>query len=151
MFKTLLVPLDGSPRAEQAIPVALDLAQKYQARIVLLQVCTNPVTLSHYYDPGPHEEQLKQSEQISEQYLTELAAQISQQGVGVDHDCVRDQPAQAILTRASHLEEPLIVMTSHGRDGLLRWLLGSTAEKIVRHAECPVMIVRNRQPAEEGA
>jgi nucleotide-binding universal stress UspA family protein len=147
MFQHLLVPLDGSSRAEQALPVAARLARVSGAAITLLTV----VDLAHEALPYQMAEP-SLSAQVIDQDLTEARAyldRVSQcddlAGVSLDKQVDLGNPALMILSRAeAETARPvdLIVMSSHGYTGIKRWLLGSVAEKIARHAPVPVLILR---------
>ncbi len=118
---TYVVPLDGSPFAERAIPVASALAERVGGRLLL-------VSAPHNGPLGPRD------------YLAEVAARYT--AVPVDTiSNVADLPADAIATVVGESDDRIVCMTSHGRGGL-RWsMLGSTAEEVVRRSERPVLLV----------
>ena len=124
MFQKILVPLDGSPLAEQAIPTAKSIAHAAQARIEVLMV---------------HEGWSDSS------YIDSVAADIrSADGDAPIHvmgTIVPGSPADAIVARTREIGADLIVMTSHGRTGLSRLWLGSVADRVVRAATIPVLIL----------
>lgn len=127
MQKTILVPLDGSPLAEHALPQAAGLARALGARVVLLYARW-PVIPD---EDGPD--------------LEAVVGRLRADGVVADHH-VRHLPSlgesgQTILEAAADVGASLIVMATHGRGGLSRLLHGSVADHILRHAMLPVMIV----------
>ncbi|WP_332368732.1 universal stress protein [Spirosoma telluris] len=143
MMKTILVPTDLSSITHYALDVAVDLARTYEAEIVLLHTVLNEFTpmadcvTGMAYDIGPVYEQ---SQKEAEEILNKLAENPRYTGVtiktrlgstidGLIH-CINEQPAD------------LIVLASKGASGLMEWLEGSHAELIVRHANCPVLVVK---------
>ncbi len=145
MFETILVPLDGSVRAESAIPIALDLCRRYSARLLLFQVRTQPHPAAYYAEAMHLEELFRALEKNSQEYLSRQAALLNGRGVLVETEHVEGHPAEAIIDKANSLKNGLIVLASHGRDGMPRWIMGSTAERVARHADCPVMLLRSPQ------
>ena len=146
MYERILVPLDGSKLAEQAIPYATELC-KGSTQVTLFQVVHLPLPLAApdvaMTVPMPDLEELKQE---ALDYLERLAAPLRAEGVRVNAAVVeRDAVAQAIVEYAEENEINLIAMTTHGRSGLSRLLFGSVAEEVVRHAPCPVLIIRVKE------
>ena len=143
MYQRILVPLDGSQLAEQAIPYATELC-KGSTEVVLFQVVHFPLPLAApdaaIAAPLPDSAELLAE---SRAYLEKLADKLREEGVQVSTDVIeRDMVAEAIVEYAKTHDIDLIVMTTHGRSGLSRLIFGSVAESIVRHAPCPVLIVR---------
>ncbi len=140
-ISNILVPLDGSPRAESAIPWALELARHHQANLILFRVGMRPEVWSPL---DPATVYLEEQEARCMGYLMEIEASLKpNHEVVISSEYAMGNAAQCILDRATELRDPLIVMNSHGRDGLSRWLLGSVAEKVSRHAVCPVFLCRH--------
>ncbi len=145
MFHRIVVPLDGSRLAEAALPAAEELARLAHAPIVLLRV-VDFTRLEHY---GPYglaleyasvEPVLAAEHAEAATYLDETCDQLCAKGVSVAYAVRSGLVAREIV--AATQPGDVIVMASHGRGGLSRWLLGSVAEDVVRHALVPVMIVR---------
>jgi len=140
MLKRILVPLDGSKLSETAIPCALDLASRYKAETMLVEV-TRHLALAA---PGlpPETALAMQAEQLkhSRNYLEQHSAAFAPQEVTICTPLGR--PADEISRLALEKGCDLIVMCSHGRDYLSRWLLGSVAEGVIRQAHCPVLLLR---------
>jgi nucleotide-binding universal stress UspA family protein len=131
---TVLVPLDGSGLAEAALPLARLIATRLGTPIHLLLV------LEH--------ERLEEARQRAEQYLHDAARH-----AGID-GLIRvrtGQPAEEILDEIERLPAPLVVMTTHGRSGLARWAFGSVADRVVRGAESPVLLLRSGHTPEAEA
>lgn len=141
MKKRYLVPLDGSELAEHALPWAKLLAKKYDSQLELLQ-CYEPIAsvylLPDFAPPPVYDDQSGVSPQI-EKYLKGQAADLPS-GMAVTTTCEGDA-ATAILERTESGEVEAVVMASHGRGGLGRWLLGSIATKVVRGSRHPVLVV----------
>ncbi|OQY31742.1 MAG: hypothetical protein B6243_08145 [Anaerolineaceae bacterium 4572_5.2] len=148
----ILVPLDGSPLGERALPMATTLAQKFGSTIILVEVLDIPTpskpTARIEVSIDWVMEARKQTLEAARNYLDERKQEIHDQGIRV-RSVLRDvSPPQDILDVAEEEQADLIVMSSHGRGGgLARWTFGSVADKILRHSPCPVLLVR--PPTEE--
>ncbi|MFN8613626.1 MAG: universal stress protein [Vulcanimicrobiota bacterium] len=150
MIKSLLVPLDGSEASEKALPWAIDLAAKLQAEIILLRVGREPNFLEGQ-DLMSLENFMSKQEQSCREYLLRVKAELKGQAyVNVWVEYAYGQPSREIVAKAAQLNASMIVMNSHGRDGLARWWMGSVAEKVTRHSHCPVLLVRQSLPDEKG-
>lgn len=137
MFQRLLVPLDRSKLAEQAIGRAASLARADGAAIELVLV-HEPFPFAGFSDI-PWAIDGKQDAH----YLESVAAELRiSAGVDVTHSVLQGAPAEMIALRAHEIQADLIVMTSHGRTGLSRAWLGSVADALVRHASIPVLMLR---------
>lgn len=144
MLQRILVPLDGSPRAEQAIPVAASIAKNTGGTVLLLYV----TTLSTPY--GPYIGQtISFTEEIREldvananSYLEQIAHSDQLDGVKTHTEVLTGTPALVILSYAQSHQADLIVLCSHGYTGLKRWALGSVAQKITRNSSVPVLVLR---------
>ena len=136
MFKKILVPLDRSALAEQAIGQAALIARGAEAGIDLVLVHT-PFPFAGYTE-APWEE----AEWAADHKYLEAVAEDLQSGssVPVTHVVMRGAPSERICERA--LDADLVVMTSHGRTGLSRAWLGSVADSVVRHSSVPVLLLR---------
>lgn len=146
MYKRILVPLDGSDRAEQALETAAELALKFGAEVLLLRALT--LSLQAFVAapgipvPVYQGEMLDAERAEIEKYLAHQAEALRSRGVTVSLVVGEDVAAAAILDAAEDARADLIVMSTHGRTGLARWTYGSVAEKVLRHAPCPVLVVR---------
>ena len=137
MFKKILVPLDGSALAEAILPQVTELVHVHEAELVILRVA-----LAHGF-PGadPTEAQL-QAVRESEQYLEEVEQRLKEQGLRVSSVVRYGHPAEEILDHAAFAGIELIAMSTHGRTGVSRWVLGSVAEKVLRASTTPLLLVR---------
>ena len=138
-ISSILVPLDGSPLSEQSIPWAVDLAEKYQAQLILFRVGLLPDVWS-LQDAPEMDSQLEELESQCMKYL--LTIKVRLQGHKVKAEYAVGNATQRIVERTNQPDCSLVVMNSHGRDGLSRWMIGSVAEKVARHAACPVLLIR---------
>ncbi len=148
MYQRILVPLDGSKLAEQALPYATELC-KGSVEVILFQVVHLPLPLAapdaSLAVPVPAPDELLQE---AKNYLEGIAEKLRGEGVSVRTDAVeRDVVADAIVEYAAEHGVDLIVMTTHGRSGISRLIFGSVAESVVRHAPCPVLLVRAKEEA----
>jgi nucleotide-binding universal stress UspA family protein len=133
MLSTILVPLDGSPLAEHALPHAKRLAEAASARLVLTRVLPLPVFQSAENDLASTEEMRV--------YVSLQADRLRAMGLTVEATTPRGNPAEQILEQAGPGHADLIVMSTHGDSGLGRWLYGSVADEVLRRASVPVVVV----------
>ncbi len=147
MFKHILIPLDGSNIAEKAVPAAVELASKFHSQLTIVHVLTNlPQILQD--EEKDHDDLFDRvhdtAHESAEKYLQEQKEKLLAQGVPVVHYQVVDgrSPADAILSVAELQRADSIVMSTHGRSGINRWVFGSVAEKVLRGANVPVVLVR---------
>lgn len=141
MLKTLVVPLDGSLLAETAIPHALALARPTKAMIHIVRVVTPRMggQLDQFQTDRQHTAQ-------AEQYLSPIQAQMREEGARVRTTVLHGYPIDQLLIHSAQVQADLIVMATHGRSGVQRLILGSVADRIVREAACPVVLVRGEMP-----
>ena len=139
---TVVVPLDGSELAEGALPYAEELAQTLSLDILLARaVKTDLPTYSEgefsVWEPSLTEDMTQEATT----YLAGVAESLSSKGLTVRSEVVQGAPAQALLNLAQKTEQNLIAMTTRGRSGLSRWLMGSVAEALVRSSGDPVLVI----------
>ncbi|MEO7085652.1 MAG: universal stress protein [Gemmatimonadaceae bacterium] len=138
MFAKLIVPLDNSPLAEQALPTAEALAQRTGGEIELVYV-HEPRAFAGYAD-APWNAARRS---LEDSYICAMADETrAGSGVPVHGGIATGRPADAICARARQTRADLIVMTSHGRTGLSRAWLGSVADSVIRQAAIPVLLLR---------
>lgn len=143
-LKKILCPTDFSEPSKNALRYALTLAQQYKAKILLLHVIEplSPVPgidmgPSFGFDERPHiEEQVKT-------LLDEIVTGESKEDIKIEPLIVRGAPFLEIVRTARTEDVDMIVIATHGHTGLTHMLLGSTAEKVVRKAPCPVLTVKH--------
>lgn len=149
MYQTLVVPLDGSPIAEQALPVAAAIARRHGAALHLVYVHTTlvrplDVQGAPVYDTRFDDDRKRELDA----YLTRVAGRLGADGLRVTHAVVEGGSApEAIAEEAGRAGAGLIVITTHGRGGFSRVWLGSVASELLRSAPVPVLVAR---ASEEG-
>lgn len=146
MFSHLLIPLDGSPVAEAALPAACALADKHQSRLLLVSVVNVPHAAQTFADDA-HDLLLdKIRSQVfddAQTYLKTKAAELAAQGYEVDSELIEGSDvAEKILELSNQRLADTIIMSTHGRSGVSRWVFGSVAEKVLRGATIPILLVR---------
>jgi len=142
MYDRILVPTDGSDGTRAAVEHAIDLATTYDAALHVVYVVDTDVGLDASI-PGT----LDALEEAGEDAVDEVIRQAEAAGVdAVEGVVARGTPHEAVLEYADEHDVDLVVMGTHGRTGLDRYLLGSVTEKIVRLSDAPVLTVR--MPAE---
>ena len=144
MYNRILLPLDGSAFAEQALPHAIAQAEQFAALLILLRVV----------EPLPHVRGMsladvdsikRQTSERAQEYLDRLVDSTREEGISVRAATVEGRPNVTILQFAEKNRVDLIVICSRGRSGLSRWLMGSVADRVVRGASVPVLLVRARK------
>jgi nucleotide-binding universal stress UspA family protein len=148
MYKRIVVPLDGSELAEQALPHALAQAGQFGAEVVLLKVL-EPLRDVLYSAPAAVHTAEELSAQLAHQYLEGVAAGVREQGIAVQVAEVEGEPYVEIIRYAEEQAADMIVMSTRGHSGLSRWLLGSVADRVVRGATVPVLLVQCQETCEE--
>lgn len=154
MFQRILVPLDGSPRAERAIPVAARLARASGGTVILLRVVNET---SPYWHPVAASR--TRSAEISvdadlaeaERYVAELTLSPDLKDISTEPIARSGGAAPIILSVAASSHVGVIVMCSHGYSGMKRWALGSIAEKVAHAASIPVLLLRDEGPLPLGS
>jgi nucleotide-binding universal stress UspA family protein len=148
-FTNVLVPLDGSDRAEASLEWATRIATACEARLTLMRVVPPPLPLSSPYLPhaiANTHDALEAGQKEAAEYLREVATRLEKEGFRIPAEVVTVgvSPASGIMRHAEERAIDLIVITTHGRSGLPRLLLGSVADKVVRAAHAPVLVTRAR-------
>ena len=142
----ILFPTDFSTTGQHALEMATDLAKSRGAKLLIVHVEEPPMAYGggelYYGIEEPDREQLKRM--LSEVVPTDPA-------VPCEHRLMVGSPATAVVHLAEQEGVEMIVMPTHGRTGLLRVLMGSVAEEVVRKAKCPVLTVKAEAPKPEKA
>ena len=142
MYRKILVPLDGSKVAEGVLPHAKALAYSEGAELVLLTVGANPAMDFVFSDPGLAERAVEEQEERSKKYISEIETQLKSAGFKTSTVLRVGAVADVILGVAEELQIDVIAMSTHGRTGPARWLLGSVAERVVHSSNVPVLLIR---------
>jgi nucleotide-binding universal stress UspA family protein len=141
MYKKILVPLDGSPLAEAVLPHAEAIARLEDAEIILLRV---PVLVSAEFLAGdPTVAQMIQEGEEAEsvRYVNQKMDELKKARFRVSAVTQQGPVPDTILAVAEKTGADMIAMSTHGRTGIQRWLMGSVADRIVHHAHIPVMLI----------
>lgn len=141
VYTRILVPLDGSEVAEGALAHAVQMADIFGAELILLRVAFLPPVVQQNLDEAQH---MVMSE--GEAYLNGIACPLRKPGRRIRTIVHWGKAAESIITYAVQQEVSAVVMATHGHSGLEQWPLGSTAEKILRSMQIPVLLVRTSQP-----
>jgi nucleotide-binding universal stress UspA family protein len=141
MYDTVLVPTDGSDTARRAADRAVDVASRYGATVRALYVIDS-ADLGLTTPADPHSSRLKRTlREAGDRAVAAVADAAEEAGVAVETDVVVGVPHAAILASVEETGADLVVMGTHGRTGLARAFLGSTAERVVRRSPVPVLVV----------
>lgn len=131
--KTIFLPMDGSKTSETALQTGVHLAKKFQAKLILYEGVV-------YRDNVPEEDDWQVLS--AREYLASKAAELDYDKVEI---LVKESPnGPEIIEQAERCQADLLVMASHGRSGVSRWLLGSVTEGVIQRSNCPVLIVYDR-------
>jgi nucleotide-binding universal stress UspA family protein len=142
MFRSILVPLDGSPFGEWGLPLALDIARRAGAAVELVHVHVMPSPL--FTEPRPNMESPidAQARARARTYLDQTAQRAGAAGVPVTATLLEGAVPDALLAHAAAREVDLVVMTTHGRGPLSRLWLGSVADQMLRRLATPLLLLR---------
>jgi nucleotide-binding universal stress UspA family protein len=154
MYRKILVPLDGSTLSELAIPHAEAIARQFDSEIILTRVC-QPVAMPVEFYPAMagvaydyHLDLQAQVEKEVKEYLADWQKKLQWDKVKCRSLALEGFVPEAILKTAETEEVDLIVMSTHGRSGLSRWVYGSVAAKVLQAARCPIFLVRAKNHPE---
>ena len=152
-IRSILLPTDFSECGNYALSYAASFARTFKASIVCVHVIEPMVPTVGYSgmtEPLPIADISAQLEDSAERELPKLAECAECAGLDVEEVIVHGEAASEIVRVAKEREVDLIILSSHGRTGLGRILFGSTAEAVVRHAPCPVLVVKPPQEEESS-
>ena len=148
-LKRILVPTDFSESSELALKYAIRLGRPYKAEIVVLHVfhLKEYLALLSQRDDlgsGTANQVLESSKKQAIEKLEDLVRRLGDKDVVLLPVLLTGVPFEEIVRYAAECEMDLIVMPTHGRTGLAHFLLGSTAERVISHSDCPVVVIRTR-------
>ena len=146
MYQKILVPLDGSKRAEKILPHVEELASQYQATITLLQIVplVGNILTAGVITPLP--DQLDSDKEAAESYLNSIKEGLEQKQIETRiRVAVSGQVVDAILQTAEEEKVELVAMCSHGHSGLSRVFYGSVAAGLLHRIDRPLLIIRSRK------
>ena len=150
MVTQILVPLDGSSLAEQALSCAMTLGRGLPAELVLFRaVSISPDTQEILDDAGlKADELMKRLEAEASDYLHGIADQLRKAGLSIRRVVQHGPAAEAIVDYAEQKDTQQIVMATHGYGSISRWRHGSVAERVLQSASVPVLLIRARKPGD---
>jgi nucleotide-binding universal stress UspA family protein len=140
MYTRILIPLDGSMTAEQVVPYARTFARGLKLPVELLAVVDVGALLTSVERARLFDNLAEQESSKSKEYLERIAERFA--GSRVKRSVEQGSAAEVIIEKAAADKSILIAMTTHGRSGLNRWLLGSVAEKVLRATTNPLLLIR---------
>ena len=145
MYRKILVPLDGSKRAEAILPHVEQLALRYQAKVIFLQVIENQVVtgIEGAYVPLTDQE-LGQTIKQVETYLAGIRGEFQEKEIETQTCTIHGKIVTEIIKLATREAVDLIAMASHGRGGLARVFYGSVAAGVLQNVDRPLLIIRSR-------
>ncbi len=151
----VLVPLDGSDLAAEALPVAASICAQIPGSKLILMRALPPSPLAYgylavpeYIPPDVYQQMEDDQKQLGREYLESAASEVSRRGVHIRAYLEQGNAADTILDVAARQQVSLIVMTTHGRTGVARFALGSIADRVVRGGATPVLLLRSFQTHE---
>jgi nucleotide-binding universal stress UspA family protein len=150
-FTKILAPTDFSEHSALALDTAMELAQPGGTVILCHIVDDAPLTYGYIGVAVPTQEMLSRLAQEAERELQAFKPKVAKQDVLLERRVVHGNPYMEIVRLAEEEGVDLIVLGTHGRTGLKHFLIGSVAEKVLRKAPCPVLVVREKGPVPHGS
>ena len=150
MYTKIMVPLDGSELAECVLPHVEAISSGCGAKNVIFVRVIDPIRLpasvpargDHGFTEKDRQKMEGQLKQAADEYLQKIVHDFTASGPDIGYDIIEGKVAESLTDYAVSNNVDLIVMASHGRSGVSRWVLGSVAERMVRHSCVPVLMVR---------
>lgn len=157
MYEKIMVPLDGSRFSNRALQYATDLAPRYGASLLLVQVVepttivpaidptglSSPVATRYSVETAVQQDKLNLSK--VKRYLAGKVRDLKDDGISAEYKALQGEPAAEIIKLGKKEKVDLIVMATHGRSGFRRAIMGSVADKVIRKSGDPVLVVRPAQ------
>jgi nucleotide-binding universal stress UspA family protein len=143
LYKNILIPLDGSELAEEALREALPMAKLYGVKVTTLKAVEPAAAMVGIGVPAMYLRDIFTSRKKSAlAYLRSVAYRPQYRSLKFRVAVATGAPADQILQYADSHSIDLIIMSTHGRSGIGRWAFGSVADKVLRGAKCPILLVR---------
>jgi nucleotide-binding universal stress UspA family protein len=149
MYQRVLVPLDGSEVAECAISHMQAVASGCNVTDVVLLRVLSPLMLpgDYFFSESDRARMEAEHRAAAESYMEEMRKRVAGSGLNVQAVIIEEDAAEGIVEYARRNNIDMIIMATHGRSGIGRWALGSVADRVVRHAGIPVLLVRASKDA----
>jgi nucleotide-binding universal stress UspA family protein len=146
MYKTILVPLDGSKRAEAILPHVEELAQRYEAKVIFMRVVELPplMVLPGRPDIEHHQHEVERWMEKAELYLRAHQGAFRQKGIKAEVELGHGPVVGAIIDAAKQRDADLIALASHGRGGLAQVFYGSVAAGVLQRVDRPLLLIRSQ-------
>jgi nucleotide-binding universal stress UspA family protein len=147
MYKKIMVPLDGSELAECVLPHVEAFIKGFNLRDVILVRVVEPEDIPAYRVEGNILSQVilereSSRKSATEDYLAQIGKRLKQEGTSLHTEVLVGRVTESLIDCAEQKAVDLIVIATHGRSGVTRWVRGSVADKILRYANVPVLMVR---------
>lgn len=144
MYQKVLVPLDGSEVAECALTHLKAIASGCDVVDVVLLKVMEPLSVPGDYviSEGDRVKLESRYRAEAQSYMETIVKQIGEGGLNVRADIIQGEAAESIVDYVDKQNVDLVIMATHGRSGIRRWAMGSVADKVVRHLNIPVLLVR---------
>lgn len=146
MFRHILVPLDGSGFSEAALPYALEMAAQFDSDITLLRVVLPPRIGEGALSPESADFMIKMRDDLYKEaidYLQQQKGSLRQQNYRVHYQVAESEDIAAeIISAVRGADADTVIMCTHGRGGLSRWLFGSVATRVLQSSPVPVLVIR---------
>lgn len=144
-FQNILVPVDGSETSLAAVPEAVEIAKKFNAHVTVVQVMTlDPYIANEYMVHGQSNQLIERARNYILDNLATAKAKFKEQGVDVEVKLLEGENiAKAIANATEELKSDLVIVSSHGRSGFKKLLIGSVAQSLLTTVNIPVLIVKH--------
>ena len=143
LFQNILVPTDLSAPSTRAFKVAMDLATKYNSKITLLTCVEGDAWHHKFYDSRADDELIKKQSKAAKKYLEKLESLGKKNNIAIKSHILRSKSViKDIVIFARSRKHDMIIMGSHGRTGIDKVILGSTANGVTQKAPCPILLVK---------
>lgn len=144
MYKRILVPMDGSPLAEEVLPHVKPLAQAFDTEVVLLQVIVEPAeAFAVRSSPLSQPKSVRKIQTQTKTYLKKVCAKLEKDGVRATYLIREGGVPETIIDVANFMEADVIAMSTHGHSPTRLFLLGSVTYQVVRRSPLPVLVIRS--------
>lgn len=146
MYKTVMVPLDGSTLAECVLPHVDAIVNGCPVKELILLRVVEPERIYSVadspIDPNLAASRESEGKVLAEEYLKEITERLDMPGLTITYKAIVGRVAESLIDASIEKEVDLIIIATHGHSGVTRWVRGSVADKILRSSKIPVMMIR---------
>ena len=153
LIRTTIVPLDGSALAEAVLPVVEVVATGLGLKVVLVRVALISSMVYAGFEPYGYSYDPKFDETMdraADEYLQDKTSELQQKHIQADSQRLRGNPATQIIDFAEKTGAAMVIMSTHGRTGVGRWILGSVADRVLRSSHNPILLLRPEEASEQS-